>query len=131
MGAKSVRTYVAGLLAPVTGLKISEAARPLTPEPSKAVAIVAVTQVGPLPLDAAGQLPVGSLLGYTLTIDIAVAKTVPGSADDALDDLLDAVLTELDGAPDVIWSLATRVLYRPIEDGEGFPAYRIDVTRSE
>lgn len=124
MGAKAVRDAVATLLEPVTGLRVVGFADDVQPEPSKAVAVVYVTALGPV--DVATRYA----LLYKVAIILAVAKTDPGKSDDALDDLLDLVLAELDNAKTFTWTTAERGTYLggTTPDGQvvpSFPSYTI------
>lgn len=126
MGAREVRESVAALLDPVAGLRVVPYADEVAPEPKSAVAVVFVNQIGPVDV-----MPSAALL-YKVKVVLAVAKTDPGTSDDALDDLLAAVLAVLDAADQLLWTLAERTTYLggTSPDGliiPGHPAYSIDL----
>lgn len=120
MGAKAAREAVAGLLEGIDGLRVVPHADDVTPEPGAAVALVWVDLFGA----TAEQRSTLAALTYAVKIQLAVAKSEPGKADDDLDTLADAVRGVLDAHPTLLWQQARRGLY--LDDR--FPSYVFDTT---
>lgn len=111
------RTELAALLtAALPAARIVAYADDVSPEPEHPVAVAYVAAVGP-----GSQLVTAALL-WQMEIRLAVAKTEPGKADDALDALLGDTLAALDASPVFLWTTATRGTYL-----ETFPCYVVNV----
>ena len=101
-------------------VKVVGHADAVSPEPGHDLVMVALDEVAP-----------GTYSGsrtITITVWVAVAKTTPGAADDALEDRLGDVLDVLDEIAWLSWSSAKRAVYLPSEDAAGFPAFTITTT---
>lgn len=111
---------MAGLLEGIDGLRVVPHADDTPPEPGASVAVVWCELFGA----TQEQRSTLAALTYAVKIQIAVARSEPGKADDDLDTLADAVRAVLDAHPTLLWQQARRGLY--LDDR--FPSYIFDTS---
>ena len=100
-------------------IKVVDNASGAVPEVDHDVVLVALDEVKPGPVSGSRTV--------VCSVLCAVAKTKPGVADDALEDLLGQVLTVLDGVAWCDWRSAKRAAYKTSEDGPEYPAFTIEI----